>query len=488
MALSAILLLSLMTGCRESLPPVTEPEDNPIIAEPEPAAYISPFGEVISESELNYLIRNPQLDVYSEAQTSGEFSEMRMTIEGLKDTALEDSINERIDLLHNEVKDMIPPYRGIRKIIPESAELIGSYISTSMNFSYYNLVSIRSSGSKTYSLGSPYEPVYLEYIETLNLDLNSGREVMLPDLFKSNVDYRTILNDLVKKILDKDFATDEYSEWFSNLNLISPFRGIRDDQKFLLSENALVLIIDYDTPEFDTKTYYAFINIPFGDIKDSLAIRERFYDENTSLYIKEENPVKSLITDFDRKVIGERINEEKGNVSIYSEFRYPVELDKDIVENFMEFAHIDQEEIDRLSENGSRKISFFQESSASSKGQYISFYKNRNISVIEGESIFLSELLTLSEDGEPLTLEELFTKDYDYASLIKSKMKEAVPPQLTITQKELDDLYSSLDFGLNATNIYFSTDPVQVTETETYPISFTIDYEEIGCENLMIFH
>lgn len=487
-AVSMVLLLAFMSGCNEVMPPEAPMDGDPTEAEPEPTEYVSPFREVTATSELNYLVRNPQVEKYTEIEESPDFREMMMSIDGLKDKSVEASMNERVERLHNEVKEMIPPYRGIRKLIPQDAELTASYISSSLNFSYYNLMSVRVSGSKTYDSGNPNEPVYLEYMETLNLDLNTGEEIRIGDLFKNNVDYKEMLNDLIKTYLDKEFATEEYSEWFSSPNLISPFRGIRDDQKFLLSENALVLVIDYDTPEFDTKTYNSFINIPLEDIRDSLAIRERFYDEKTSLFTVEEKPVKSLITNYNKNVVGERVNEEKGKLTLYKEYRYPDNFDEALTNLFMNFIQIDEEKIESLSEEGTRQINYYEDSSASYKGEYISFYKNINLSIDEGDNIFSSEFKTLTREGKELSLGDIFIEGYDYEPFIKSRLEEAASQELTLDSSEIDVLYESMNFGLNATSLYFSTVPINVQQNENYPIAFTIEFEEIGCENLKLFN
>jgi len=350
------------------------------------------------------------VEVYDEIEENDQFREMKLRISKLKDKNLEEIINSKISSLHQRLKEIeLPPTRGIKRIIPEGSTLQSEYITTSMTFSYYNIISVNTVASRTYKTpdAKDYEN-FVEYTDTITLDLKTGEEILLEDLFITDYNYKERLNKLIKAYLNNEYAEDEYSEWFSSITLVAPFSGIKDTQKFMLTENALSLIIDYETPEFDTKNYYTRINIPFYDLQDILAIKERFYDSEVTVFDHEYDLSYTLIDYYNKRIKGERINEPVNGVQVYYESRYPNDLPLSIEKDFEVFRELDKKEIDRLSEIKNFNGYYFQESVASLIGDYIIFYTSKNMIDGDDSNVFTSEFRTYNMNGDALTLDDLF--------------------------------------------------------------------------------
>lgn len=187
-------------------------------------------------------------------------------IDGLKDEAVEQRINERLKNCYDYMKsgEFIPPYRGIIPTIAQHADdNISNHVSMSCYTNSNGLLSICAYGSIYYESDPADAPLYVNYCVPLNFDLSDGRELTLADLFPEGTDYLSALNNEVDRQLMRDGfdsgadggeSGEEYYYFASDtFSLTAPFKGIRPEQKFLISDNgSLYLIFDYDTPEFYT--------------------------------------------------------------------------------------------------------------------------------------------------------------------------------------------------------------------------------------------
>ncbi|OAT79385.1 DUF3298 and DUF4163 domain-containing protein [Desulfotomaculum copahuensis] len=127
---------------------------------------------------------------------------------------------------------------------------------------------IRKSGSKVnrYTARTSYEVAYnkngllsitcmfmqytggahgLEVKKAYNFDLTNGKNLALGDLFKPGTDYKGIINAEIKKQIQA-----KPGEYFSGAN---GFQGIKDNQGYYLSDNALVIYFQ----EYDIAPYAA---------------------------------------------------------------------------------------------------------------------------------------------------------------------------------------------------------------------------------------
>ncbi|HSR04957.1 MAG TPA: DUF3298 domain-containing protein, partial [Proteiniclasticum sp.] len=458
--LTAMVCLLMSGGCRKETP-IEAPDVEPEILQEEPFVYNSPFKKVEGPVKLAYLINNPNIEVYDEIEENDQYREMKLSISKLKDKNVEEIINSKISSLHQRLKEMeLPPTRGIKKIIPDGSTLQSEYITTSMTFSYYNIISVNSVASRTYKTpdAKDYDN-FVEYTDTITLDLKTGEEIILEDLFITDSNYKERLNELIRAYLNNEYAEDEYSEWYSSITLVAPFSGIKDTQKFMLTENALSLVIDYETPEFDTMNYYTRINIPYYDLQDILAIKERFYDSEDPIFDHEYDLSYTLIDYYHKRIKGERLNEKINGVQVYYESRYPNDLPLSIEEDFEVCRELVMKEIDRLSEIKNLNGYYFQESIASLIGDYIIFYTSKNIIDGNDNNVFTSEFRTYRMNGEILNLDDLFIEEYNYDEIIRTKLIESFPDGYEPDSSVINQLLQSLTFRINRTSIYFASMP-----------------------------
>ena len=449
-------------------------------------AYDSPFREVSGPVHTTYLIANPPIEVLTDKTESPEYREFILAIKGLKDKSVEERINQKIMEHHISLKEIkLPPYRGILRLIPAESTILNQDVSTQLIFSYDDIISVMSSVSRTYSTdASGLNTEYVDYRDSLTLDLHTGEEIQLSDLFLSDSDYLNTLNSLVSDYLSHQQATEEYGREFGYITLTRPFTGLNENQKFNLTENALMLIFDYDTPEFDTKNYPMTINIPYKDLEDILAIKERFYSEDSSIFENDTPREHILISNFQERIEGENSVTSIEGIDVHKEMRYPPDLVTSLKKKFFDFSELNIGEIKDVAE-GEHQQFYYQESTAFSIGDYIIFSKMKNY--YDGQFNFTQEYMTFREDGTIVTLESLFQVDYEYTELIRKVLISAIPRSVERSDEFVDQLMESLTFRLNRTEIYFASESIEISNEERVPVTFMIPFKVIGIKNLTIF-
>lgn len=90
----------------------------------------------------------------------------------------------------------------------------------------------------------------------INIDMATGRLLDLKDLFKANADYKSKLNNIIKKRLAQD-----------NIPLLRDFAGINDKQEYYLMDKELVVyyqLYDYTPYAYGFLEFY----IPYESIRD----------------------------------------------------------------------------------------------------------------------------------------------------------------------------------------------------------------------------
>lgn len=98
---------------------------------------------------------------------------------------------------------------------------------------------------------------------TYNINLSDGKLIELKDLFKKNIDYKSIINEKINKQIDEKIK--EYGE----STPIYDFKGIKDNQQFYLQDNNLVIYFEL----YEIAPYAAGIpkfEIPLKELKDVL--------------------------------------------------------------------------------------------------------------------------------------------------------------------------------------------------------------------------
>lgn len=170
------------------------------------------------------------------------------------------------------------------KMIKDSKEAYEDSIKYKYDFRPYSLDIQYNIDKNNNGILSAHSTVYyytggahaLSYTIPYNYRLEDGKELELKDLFKEGYDYRKVMNEKIKELMDKIDAEykaeyikgggkeEEYKSMF-----FEEFKGVKDDQKFYITNNDIVIY--YDHYEIAP---YAFgmpkFNIPISSLKDGL--------------------------------------------------------------------------------------------------------------------------------------------------------------------------------------------------------------------------
>ncbi|GAB1475759.1 hypothetical protein MASR2M70_05910 [Bacillota bacterium] len=476
-----------------------------------------------------YTIGN-SLEIIAEQITEGtvkekniEISHTVITISGLKDKEVENRINDRIWQVYEKLKSpVLPPFRGIKTLIPETALIVNDYIDMYDSANFNNVLSVSMARHATYSIPNDegehlrdYSGQYIntEYVstqETLNFDLNTGAEITLADVFADNVDYLALLNDAVSLELNKDSPQDEgyFIRWYG-LKLAEPFKSLSPDQKFCLRPDGISLILDYDTPEFYIQDFSArTMDFGYRDFGDSVAIAKRFYTEGVSIFSSTEEPKKALLGSGYNSIPARKQEYEDGRVAVYNYVRISSEFPEMLLEKVMELAEPSRQKINELNgmvkegeNNGSgREKGYLEEQvSAAAMGRYATIMKHTN--GVAGDHWFFSEKYRTYDlkTGEELMLSDIFTEGFDYIPLVRKGLEKKISDQGGLykdgilmtpeeTQVKLDEALSGiLEFCPAPESLWISAGEADYFGSHREPFGISLSYEEIGYENLVIF-
>lgn len=464
--LSLMLILSL-AGCGAE--PATQNQIN------------SPVG-------ISYLIQNPLTVNTIEKSDVPEFYESSISLAGFKDAAIEKAINDEISVLFQEVKEgALPPYRGIKKIIPEKSELTGSTVSTNLSYNYNNVASIVVYGYRNYENSQ-----YVGITKALNYDLNTGKQISLKDVFTDDVDYVKLINDHISNMILKNNIEDEdyYGMAFSGARLIAPFKGISENQSFFLIQGGIGLILDENNPEFDIGLYPATINIYFQELGDCIAITERFYDEGQSPFTSNEPIVKEFMQYFssEQEIVKES-NTQIGHIMIFSSYRYPDQIPQEAKDRILALSVIDQDRISRLNAAyvaGNNDSSFEQHVWAIRAGSYTSVQRNTN-NYANGGWESAIDSICFDQDGKELALKDLFVEGFDYENKIRKALTASMAEMSLKDTYDIDALMQTIQFSIGNSEINIYTDAIKADAMSSYPIYALLTFKDIGCDNMTIF-
>lgn len=480
----AIMCLMLLPGCSNK----SELEDAPIANEPTIIHEVSRpknnFSEVYDPKPMDYLVNNSIEHIFNE----DEEGEVQYLFEGLLDAKLEQKINSEITRRHQNLKYAnLPPFRGIRQNIEEDALVLESSTSTFQSFSAFNLLSVQTSIARSYpNKKSLYEPIYTTAIECYNVDLSTGEELKIGDLFADGVDYKNLINNYIVEEINVLAGVNIQDFIYSQIVPVYPFTGIKEDQKFLLTTYDLQIVIDYDMPEFDTGFTYSIVRIPFRDLEGYLAIKERFYDDVPNIYVNPEKEL-TLIPYYTTRMIPEPEQVLKDGYIISNYRNYPKNLPPVLKELFLENTQFEDEYDVEINEENPDNIYISTEYIGKFIGPYFNIVKEQMIQ--RGEiSEFTSKASIYTESGEKVELEDLFRAGYNsYEELINARLLGAIKQERGEAEVDIDDVKKSLSFNLNDSFISFISDPIDFGNRHIYPLSFFIDFKDFGYENLVFF-
>jgi len=496
LALAAGLLLLSLTGCGgQSIP--------------------AGGTGIISPVVINYTINNP-LTIEEHREGDGEeFDYDYITIDGLKDENVEQSINNRIKEVFDglRVQDL-PPYRGIKAAIEEDAVITREQIFTNVTGNFNHILSI--SMSKYVSYQNPSDRVYpkkerdyytdmvhLSEVETLNFDLNTGKEISLKDLFCDDVDYMDLINDHMSRYLAENNASEEgyYSFYYSGLKQVESFKGLSENQKFAVYPYGIALVFDYETPQFDTEFSAVTVMFNFSEFGDRIAVTERFYSEEENIFTSEEPAVKALaIKEMNYDVSGNDSRQD-GNVYIYRYWRWSSDLPAEIRNRLEEMLTVDQQAVDEANKffQGMSEAEINEKCGASHD---VSVYVNRfgrYINISKRSSLYMpytaremSEYHCYDSDSmEEIGLADLFKEGYDYKPVILDAIRKTMVEYGAASEKDAAEMDEAVVDRIEGFNLDIDAISMVVTyeapEREIDSFYLYIPYTDFGCDNMNIF-
>ncbi|MDO4481233.1 MAG: hypothetical protein Q4C14_00680 [Bacillota bacterium] len=476
-------------------------------------------GKDNTESQAGYFVENNINVEYLDEELkngSGEYLE----ISGLKDKDIEKSINEKIYAKYTELKEKkeLPPYRGIKQMVNEGEEPQSCYVSVSLSANINNILSLCLYRSCSFNREEGRE-LYLSEEETLNIDLNTGNEISLEEVFADGVDYRDYINRYVE--MESFSGADAelwYSEGDSNLKLTAPFKGIDAGQKFLISEydGNIQLIFDYNNPEVYCENWSP---VTFTvKMNENSALPYRFYDEKKCIYEDENISFRLIERPFD---VNEAVDVYEsfpvGDSGASADIRglYYRDMSEPAFKLTESLLKTDRDITDKYKSESERLAA---EYSMDNVPGYASYYVNTNrygqfTNIITGfyADIYVGDEAAYTENrsryycfrGEeekPLELSDIFVKDSDikeimidafmenYRIYIDGDYGEEIEKDEKIMRSYFEEAWEKINgFAVDGTSLMLSYDSLRPV-TEKYFGTENIWVYEMFCENAEYKH
>lgn len=469
------------------------------------AQLIEPNGKLVNAPiYIKYTTKNPIEIITKIVKKEEGFDYSYLQIKGLKDKAVENKINHKLKAAYDKIAvDKIPPYRGIKSEYPKPGRIFQEYISMQDVGNFNNILSVTINKSTNRTLldeNSKKKPSdmdkdsnfeqswYTGETDTLNIDLTTGNEITLADVFCNREDYMNLINSYVSKKLQSNNASEEGYYTIDNVKLVESFKGFQPNCKFTLYDFGINFILDYDTPQFDTGFDSTNLFIEYNQFNNKIGITKRFYDEKDSIFESTKPLVKQLQIKNYQTDLNKQDSYVKGKVQIFTSTQNSSQYPKLIQKEIKKLSHIDEDKIQSMNEN-LKKVE--------SKGNYNDISASYEL-MISAEAV--GDYFTISRNEYPYCLPEdqmsmpsYFYKTYDLKTMKEVKLKDVFEDgfdYMAAIKKGIDKnqgiLYAKItSIGLSSGGMYLSTEEVQ--EGKTVRSQCYIPYEDIGCENLTIF-
>lgn len=146
-------------------------------------------------------------------------------IKGLKNLEMQNQINEKIK---KESSDFAAQVQKEAEDYGKSLAGVKFIVKQEFNTTYNGRELLSIHISRYYFAGGAHGVTTLK---TINIDKNTGKEIMLKDLFKENFDFKAVINKEVSSQIEKNKG-----EYFPE-----DFKGINDNTEFFLSDEGVVI-------------------------------------------------------------------------------------------------------------------------------------------------------------------------------------------------------------------------------------------------------
>ncbi|MBV1710285.1 MAG: hypothetical protein KMY54_10580 [Erysipelothrix sp.] len=472
-----LIIALLLAGCAKPIEPDPDPEPEPN----EEELFKDPQGnKILSPVSIPFVYGNPIRIIDKNSDKINSFE-----ISGLKNKVIENKINQeiaaKIDLFLSYLNpSKLPPFRGIYAKIPADASVSEYYIYAYPTFNFNNVLSISFHGWFRYDIKGT--PEYINISDALNYDLTSGKHLTVSDLLTNDSNPQKALSDPLSKIIAKSVDSPPDS-WFWDrvpFELVAPFKGIKGNQTFYISNTGFHFIFDYRNPEFE----YGFSSIPlqltYSKVMPYVAITERFLTDK-DIY---ESPIRQAeFLDISENMMR---NEEKSitylEVDIYTSKFLSADVSQFYIDKLPDVLTLIYELIDDNIDEYNIE-SAYGTVSADIVGEYVTL--NMYYSIYTNQAIIYHDWsATYDADGNILTLDDLFVDGYFYRDVLWAQLLETYPGYENYDKEAILD---NLNFSIQLSGMSFSSS-IPATETaEAQMFSFYVPYSTFGMKNLTLF-
>lgn len=327
------------------------------------------------------------------------------------------------------------------------------------------------------------DPVYKSIYMSHGYDLNTGDRLKLEDLFVKDSNYKELINnEIVMYIIENNFDDPETEV------MKKPFQGIREDQNFSFNTNSLRIIINEKNDEFANPYYQPSIDIPLLVFEDTLAIFDKYYDENVNLFEKE--PMKHLMPNRIEYKETKSIDEYDDGYQVYIRDGEFINVDNEKAKKLLDALTMNNQDLDELVKEIRANKSGF------GHHVYLSMNAGGYISAIASDWSQEQDKSTntwrvvnydLNKDKQ-MKLKDLFVEKFDYKAKIAEIVVNNEYYQLMdgslITKEDIEAISEDkFSFYEGSISISFDKSP-----KEKYDGFVTIGFDHIGMENLAIYN
>lgn len=472
-----MLLLTLMGGCSSS-------------------GNQAGTGENISFLKQNNIeIKTVEMDNFNE-NAPQTYLYTKVEISGLKDSSIQDSINQAISDKYSEIMETeLPPYRGISSKVDTSVRKDSETVSMNVTGNYNNILSVLIICNV--SRGG------MHYIDchTMNFDLNTGEQISLRELFPEDENCDT-LNQAAADKLDafgNRYGGGNVYDTSKEYLMLSVFKGIDENQKFYLSDKGIHLVFDYTNPEFYFPAFAPYeVEIGFDEVYEALNLGV-FDRSGESLYTDEEDKYILVYGNEKMAESDKEVPDGGANVHYGMNCTYPEGLPENVKEKAGELNVFDDEFAASLKKEAASAPAYQYGYTNDVRVNHIGNYYNLIHSVSYYKANYWgedTESFVYDVNGNELEISDLFREGADYEKVIKNFIEEKLSydfPDGNYGGYTLEEVYEGISFSLDNYGLQIRTQPIKFTmeygETDyESSVSIFIPYEEFGCDQMTIFN
>jgi hypothetical protein len=471
-----LLILLLLVGCAKPVDPDPNPKPEPN----EDELFKDPQGNAVSSPvSIPFVYGNPIEIIENNSDKVNSFA-----ISGLENKVIENKINkeiaDKIDLYLSYINPLkLPPFRGIYAKIPADASVSEYYIYAYPTFNFNNVLSVAFHGWFRYDIKGV--PEYINVSDALNYDLTTGKHLTVSDLLTNDSDPQQVLSNPLSELIAKSVDSPPDS-WFWDrvpFELVAPFKGIKGNQTFYISNTGFHFIFDYRNPEFSYGFSSITLQLTYNKVMPYVAITKRFVSDK-DIY---ESPIRQAeFLDLSENMM--RDEEETvtyRKVDIYTSKFISADVPQFYIDKIPDvltliYAMIDENIDEYPIESAYGSVS------ADIVGEYVTL--NMYYTIYTNQSIYKEWSATYDADGNILTIDDLFVDGYYYRDVLWATMLETYPGSENFDK---ETILNSFNFSIQLSGLSFSASLPATETSEAQMFSFYIPYSTFGMENLTLF-